>query len=118
MAMTLSSSTRSGHSVLSVQGEIDTQTAPALRAALDELLAAGQSRIVIDLADVAFLDSSALGTFVGANNELGADGTLVIACANPRLTRLFRLTRLDEVLRIVASVDVAVGRAPHADPAL
>lgn len=106
--LSLSSSIRDGFAVLSVAGSIDLQTAPELRAGVDELLADGTTKLVVDLGGVDFLDSSALGALVGITKEMGPSGVLRIACANPSLVRLFELTRLTEMLTIVPSVDDAV----------
>ena len=52
--------------VLAVQGEIDTLTAPAFRAATDELLSASGDILVMDLTEVRFLASSGLAGLIKA----------------------------------------------------
>ena len=55
-----------GGLVLTLSGELDAYDAPALRAAFsDAAAAAGGAAVVLDLAAVTFLDSTALGTIVG-----------------------------------------------------
>ena len=56
--------------VVAVTGEIDLFTAPELKAALGETLESGRSRIVVDLTDTTFLDSTALGVLIGAVKRL------------------------------------------------
>lgn len=87
--------------VLVAKGEIDVATAPALRDRLYELCATGRI-VVVDLREVSFLDSSALGVLVGARRrcrESGGDLRLVID--TPRVRRLFDITGLNTVFDIV-----------------
>ena len=51
--------------VVTVAGEVDVYTAAQLRAVLDEELGAGNARLVVDLDEVSFLDSTGLGVLVG-----------------------------------------------------
>lgn len=108
LEISLSSNTRDGFVVLTVGGSIDMETSPELRAGLDELLAGGASKLVVDLGGVDFLDSSALGVLVGVRKQMGAAGVLRVACADPSLVRLFEITRLTEMLTVVPSVDDAL----------
>src|SRR5437016_4644766 len=55
-----------GTAVLTVRGEIDTLTAPAFTAATDELLAASEEVLVMDLTEVRFLASSGLAVLITA----------------------------------------------------
>jgi anti-sigma B factor antagonist len=60
-----------GHgSVLHIKGEIDLATAPQLRARLQTL----GGTVVVDLSDVAFLDSTGIGVLVAARKRLSAAG--------------------------------------------
>jgi len=56
--------------VVAVAGELDLETSPELRASLDPLGAT----VVVDLADVTFLDSSAMGALVATQKRLTRDG--------------------------------------------
>src|SRR6185312_10322080 len=65
--------------VIAVAGEIDLFTAPEMKAALGEALEAGRTRIVVDLTETTFLDSTALGVLIGAVKRLRSrDGVLTI----------------------------------------
>ena len=66
--------------VVAVRGEIDLFTAPELKQKLTDAIEGGKTRIVVDLTDTSFLDSTALGTLVG-----GLAGLLIAA-----LTQLIR----------------------------
>ena len=65
--------------VITVTGELDVATAPALRARLTAAIDAGTQRLVIDLSAISFLDSVALATIVHAKQRLPEDGRLALA---------------------------------------
>src|SRR4051812_27280059 len=95
--------------VLAVSGEIDMATAPSLRERLHALLADGKSRIVVDLDDVGFLDSTALGVLVGVLKRARTEGGEVrIASTHPRVRRVFEITRLDSAFDLFDDVEGAV----------
>ncbi|MET7478172.1 STAS domain-containing protein [Streptomyces sp. NPDC005648] len=99
--------------VLRVGGEIDVYTAPKLREAILELVDAGASHIIADLREVEFLDSTGLGALIGAQNRLRTrDGSFRLVIASDRILRIFRITGLDKVFEIHASVaDAVAGEA-------
>jgi len=100
---------RDGWSVLSVSGEIDMATAPGLRERLHALLADDKSKLIVDLDDVGFLDSTALGVLVGALKRARTEGGEVrIASTQPRVRKVFEITRLDSAFDLFDSVDEAV----------
>lgn len=95
--------------VVSAVGDIDIQWAPELTSALDEAIDGGSELVVVDLAEVSFLDSSALGALVGASKRaLAADGMVVVVAAQERVLKLFRITRLTELFPIYSSIDDAL----------
>nr|WP_218888962.1 STAS domain-containing protein [Saccharopolyspora hordei] len=97
-----------GVTLITVRGEVDVFTSPALEARLADAVDDGAVRVVVDLSPVDFLDSTALGVLVGGWKRMrAADGDLVVVCAAERLLRLFRITRLDEVLPLVPDVPSA-----------
>jgi anti-sigma B factor antagonist len=85
---------------IAVHGELDLYTAPRLEEALmDALLADGVDHVCIDLADVALLDSTALGVLVRAYRRLGANGLVIVPPTGPAW-RTFATTGLDRWLRL------------------
>ena len=95
--------------VLTVSGEIDIATAPSLRERLHGLLAEDKSQLVVDLDDVGFLDSTALGVLVGVLKRARSEGGEVrIVCTQPRVRKVFEITRLDSAFDLFDSVDEAV----------
>jgi anti-sigma B factor antagonist len=104
--LTVDASERDGWTVVVARGQLDVATAPGFRQDLLEAQYGGSSRVVVDLDGVEFLDSMGLGVLVGALKRARThDGELVIACSRERLRHLFELTGLDQVLRLVPTVD-------------
>ena len=97
-----------GWVVLAVSGEVDVATAPRLRERLVDLVTEGNHRIVVDLENVDFLDSTGLGVLVGALKRVRThDGDLGLVCTQPRILKVFEITGLTKVFAIHKSVDEA-----------
>jgi len=95
--------------VVAVTGEIDLFTAPELKAALLEAIDAGRTRVVVDLTDTTFLDSTALGVLIGTVKRLRArDGRLTLVNTDPNIARTFDITGLDQIFTICETRDEAI----------
>lgn len=107
--MELDVSTRDdGIAVVVPRGRLNMVSARQLKEALSELVAAGSSRIVVDLAETTFLDSSGLGALIGGLKAARqAGGDLRVARPTPAVVSVFELTNLDRVLRARDSVETA-----------
>ncbi|GAB2812586.1 anti-sigma factor antagonist BldG [Actinocorallia aurea] len=90
-------------------GEVDVSTAPMLRRELERLIDEGARALVIDLADVTFLDSTGMAVFVGVWQKLrNEDGSFALAAARARVAGPLRLTRLDGPLGLHETVAEAL----------
>jgi anti-sigma B factor antagonist len=98
-------------SVVVVQGELDLSTAPQLKWLLVDAVEAGATRLVLDLAQTTFMDSTALGVLVGVNRSLGAPGGLTIVCDKPSLLRIFELSGMDRAFAICPTLEEALASA-------
>lgn len=95
--------------VLSLRGEVDVSTAPQFRERLIELVAEGHLRVIVDLTNVDFLDSTGLGVLVGGLKRFRShDGDLILVCSQNRILKVFEITGLTRVFAIHDSVDAAV----------
>ncbi len=65
--------------VVAVTGELDIDTAPALRDRLAAAIDAGRHRLVVDLSAISFVDSVALAAIVHAKQRLPEDGRMALA---------------------------------------
>lgn len=97
-----------GCTVVLVGGPLDLATVPDLRAFLQRVMDDGASTIVLDLAGVRFIDSSALGAIVSVYKELDRRaGRLCLAAVQPLVLRVFELTSVDSLVSIYDSVEAA-----------
>ncbi|HEV7585458.1 MAG TPA: STAS domain-containing protein [Solirubrobacteraceae bacterium] len=94
--------------VLSVEGELDLASAPSLKWALTDILAAGHDQVVVDLSLVTFIDSTALGVLVGIKKNLSPGAKLAITCTHPDVLNIFELTGLDATFDIYPAFDDAL----------
>ncbi|HEY3008364.1 MAG TPA: STAS domain-containing protein [Micromonosporaceae bacterium] len=109
MSLTVSTQAQRGMAVISVAGELDMATAPLLQQHLTELLERGQNRLVFDLADVSFCDSTGLSVFVRAKNNCDAvDGLVRLAAPQRGVLRILEVSGLVDVLRTYPTVAEAV----------
>ena len=106
--MEMSVNDMGAYSVIAPSGRLNMVAAPRLRAAIDSTVGGGAHRIVVDLSEVAFMDSSGLGALIaGLKRTRQADGDLRIACAQEQVLTVMRLTNLDRVLRPYRTVEEA-----------
>ena len=95
--------------VIVVAGELDISTAPRLKAALDDAVASGRTRVVVDLADTSFVDSTSLAAIVGANNRLRSlDGALTVVNTDPHVAKMLEMTGFNALLAVHATRAEAV----------
>jgi len=94
--------------VVSLAGELDLYNAPAVRDALERALAERPSRIVVDLAEVAFLDSTALGVLIDARGRLDRREAFVLAAAGVETRRTLAVSGLDRHFTVADTVEDAL----------
>ena len=84
--------------VILLSGDVDVYAAPELRGAILDLLAAGHHRLVLDLARVTLLDSTALGVLIAFMKHLERldDGALRLRAPSRNVQTVLSVTGLDE----------------------
>ncbi len=86
--------------VLRCDGRLTMVAAPVLKSAIDEVVESGQARVVIDLSETSFVDSSGLGALVaGLKRTRQAGGDLRIAEPQEQVRMVLALTNLDRILQ-------------------
>lgn len=96
--------------IVDVAGEVDVFTAPKLREQIIGLLTGGRDRIVVNLENVDFMDSTGLGVLVGGLKRVKEkDGTLALAGAHGTVLRVLSVTGLISVFPLHESVEQATG---------
>ncbi len=99
--MELKVSKERGVCLVSAGGELDAATASELHQKLEALLTGGKPKVIVDLKDTGFIDSSGLAMLVRAfKHARAAGGTLALAGLQPTVRKVFELTRLDKAFDI------------------
>jgi anti-anti-sigma factor len=95
------------------QGRMDAVTVPSFEAVVDQYLAAGHVRLVIDLAGVTYISSSGLRALLRARRQSQAGGGDVALCAmSARVTEVFDMIGFNNLFRIFPrAADAAVALA-------
>ncbi len=113
--MRMSASEDNGSLVIAVHEQrIDAAVAVRFKDRLRELTEHPSDRVILDLSNVEFLDSSGLGAVVGAMKQLGNGRRMDLAGLTPAVDKVFRMTRMDTVFRLYPDQKTAVAGAAHA----
>lgn len=103
--MNLTSEDHNGLQVITVnETRIDSAASIQFKDRMRDLTADRSDRVVLDLAQVGFMDSSGLGALVTILKFLGADRKLMIAGLSPTVAKVFKLTRMDKFFTIFQDV--------------
>ncbi|MER7662464.1 MULTISPECIES: STAS domain-containing protein [unclassified Streptomyces] len=95
--------------VVKPAGELDHHTADLLRAPLEEALAQGRSRLVIDCSELEFCDSTGLNVLLAARLQADAAGGGVhLAGLLPVVARVLEITGAEAVFTVHESLDAAL----------
>ncbi len=91
-----------------MEDRIDAAVAIQFKDRMRDVLVDAPARVVLDLQQVGFLDSSGLGAVVAVMKLLGPDRRLELAGLTPTVQKVFRLTRMDSVFIIHPAVPDAL----------
>jgi anti-sigma B factor antagonist len=103
--------TRDGGVVVHLAGELDLYNAPQVRSALEEVAGSNPARVVVDLEEVEFVDSTVLGILIETRRRLEDRAVFLLAAPGHDVRRALEVSGLDRHLRIVDSVDDAFSAA-------
>jgi anti-sigma B factor antagonist len=98
--------------VASVRGEIDLHNSPDLRGVLLELLAKHEpKRLILNLAQVPYMDSSAIAVLVEALQKIRkSGGRIFLTDLQPRVKGLLEIARLDSIFVVTKDETDALTR--------
>ena len=84
-------------------GELDAASAADVRRRIEDALAAGKRRVIVDLTEVTYMETASLASLLDANVRLTRFGAslIVVVPTTSRVRLLFSITRLDRVLKVV-----------------
>ena len=95
--------------IVAIKGEIDLHTCAEMRDTLRDLIENGHHQIVINLAEVPYLDSAALGVMVDAVRRVREhEGGISLVSTTPFVRRAFEITRLVKIFQLYESNNAAL----------
>ena len=94
--------------VVRLAGELDLYNADDVRRALFEAAQRAPERLVVDLEEVRFIDSTALGVLIEARSKLGDRRSFVLAAPGLETRRALEVSGLDRHFNVQPSVADAV----------
>jgi len=94
--------------VVKLGGELDLYNAPQVREALMQVCADSPTRIVVDLSEVEFIDSTALGILIEARTKLENQRAFMLAAPGLETRRALEISGLDRHFTVHESVSEAL----------
>ena len=109
MAMQVTRETTGETTILTLAGSVYIYTSPELRGELKVALEKQDPRIVVDMQEVSFVDSSGLATLIEALQRMNAyGGSLRLCSLSPNVLGVFQLANLDSIFEIRESREAAL----------
>ncbi len=98
------------YSILKLHEEkLDSPLSPALKSEFVTLNAEGIKNIIIDLAEVKYVDSSGLSALLVGNRIYNEDGGIfILASLNDHVMKLIKISQLNNVLNLLPTVEEAI----------
>ncbi|WP_404953537.1 STAS domain-containing protein [Streptomyces sp. 147326] len=112
-ALTITTRDATTGPVLEIAGDLDFDHAPRLRQAVTALSLEPGQRLVLDLSQVQFCDSSGITALIVARNHaVAARAEMALAAVPDNTIRILRIVGLDRVFTVHADVDTATTHRP------
>ena len=105
---------RQGAVIVHLVGELDLYNAPEVRSALLEVCAEAPERLVVDLGEVDFVDSTALGVLIEARTKLENRRAFLLAAPGLETHRALQISGLDQHLSVHDTVETALAASVRA----
>jgi anti-sigma B factor antagonist len=94
--------------LVETQGRLDQALTPQLEAALKALLAEGHTNIIVDLSQTTYINSGGLRSLItGRRLSQSGGGDIAICGLNERMSEVFEMVGLDQVITIYNNCDEA-----------
>lgn len=107
--MSLSSTVAGDAHIITVSVDrIDAAMAIQFKEDMRTQTADATGRVILDLSEVEFIDSSGLGAIVASMKQLGEGRSLDLAGLTPIVEKVFRLTRMDTIFNLFPTLDAAL----------
>lgn len=91
-----------GHAIAALNGEIDHHNAQKIRTQLDKyILTIQPSKLIIDFANITFMDSSGIGLIMGRSRLMHEFGGILEICnPQPYIRRVLKLAGMERLVKI------------------
>jgi anti-sigma B factor antagonist len=99
---------QNGRVVVSLAGELDLYNAHVVRDALLQACSDGPERLVVDLSDVRFIDSTALGVLIEARTKLPNRRGFLLAAPGLETRRALQISGLDRHFQVHETLNDAL----------
>jgi len=107
--MAFKTENKNGVTLCYVDGEIDINTAPALKKSFDRLITQKTPKIVINFKGVTYIDSSGLATLVEILKNMRVyGGALRLSNLSSKIRSLFEITKLEKLFQIYTLEEEAI----------
>lgn len=101
MNLNIETQEHDGYYEIKVGGELDVYTVPELEQVLTPIKQEGTHDVYVNLTNVSYMDSTGLGLFVGTLKALNQnDKELYIIGASERISRLFEITGISDLMHV------------------
>lgn len=107
--MKITTTTQDGITIVELDGRIDSEGAVDMDLALQTIVTEGQSKIILDMSQVRYLNSAGLRTLADVltqNRDQGGD--LKLVALNPKVSRVFQIIGFDKFFNIYDDVSDAM----------
>jgi anti-sigma B factor antagonist len=94
--------------IVRLAGELDLYNAHLVRETLFEVAARNPERLVVDLSEVLFVDSTALGVLIEARGKLAKRPSFLLVSPGVETRRALEISGLDRHFGVYASLDEAL----------
>jgi anti-anti-sigma factor len=115
--MRIEAKSKDSGAILHLSGKVIGDSVTQLKRTIDERISSGANWIIIDLAEVPLMDSSALGTIIAAFLRLQEkNGKLALLNAQKNILDVLAITKLDSLFEVYHDMQTAlesIGSQPH-----
>jgi len=110
MALQISEADTNGVTVLTLSGRVTLgEESSQLRTRFKDVLAKGKTRLIVDLAEVSYIDSAGLGTLVAGYTTASNQGaTVKLANLTKKFREQLNITKLVTIFDVFDSIEDAV----------
>jgi len=91
-----------------LESQLGADKAVTFKKTMTDFIQRGDTRLVLDISAVEFVDSSGLGAILSVLKQVGTNGQLAICGVTAPVANMFRLTRMDRVFHLYKTAEEAL----------